>query len=130
MPIPADKEWSWKLCKLVDRDTDGDGVPDKDDCAPLDATKWKDCEPSSCEALYNDQKLQEKGFTLAQVADKMSEILPASPDAIRIPTILSNFAGDGSLAAQLAIEVYSGAWQALGLAAFITFWKLLPGKST
>jgi hypothetical protein len=133
LPIPSGKEWSWKLCKLIDLDTDEDGVPDNIDAFPADPLKWEaDSNHSQCEAIYNDQKDKEKGFTLAVVSDTLISILPQTPQSMRIPTLIVAWVGgtDSSLAAQLALELYSAGWQIFAIVAFVGFYKLIPGKNS
>ena len=48
-------------------------------------------------------------------------MLPASPSNMRIPTLISKMAGENTLAGNLAIELYSGVWQFLGI---LTSFKL------
>lgn len=71
----------------------------------------------------------DSGF-LEVVGNKFLSLLPSSPDEAKIPTILSNMIGQGSLAANAAVEIYSGIWQFLTIIVFIKFYKLLPGKAT
>jgi hypothetical protein len=53
--------------------------------------------------------------------------LPQSPANMRIPTLINKMAGENSLAGNLAIELYSGVWQFLGILTsfklFKTFFK-------
>ena len=109
-----------------DIDTDGDGIPDSSDPEPQNPSSTA----LSCEPLYNDQKLEEKGFSLSQVANSLIQIMPQSPSSVRIPTIISNLSGDGTLGANLAIEAYSAVWQYLAIICFVKFYKLIPGKAT
>lgn len=48
-------------------------------------------------------------------------LLPQSPANMRIPTLINKMAGENSLAGNLAIELYSGVWQFLGI---LTSFKL------
>jgi hypothetical protein len=48
-------------------------------------------------------------------------LLPQSPLNMRIPTLITKMAGENSLAGNLAIELYSGVWQFLGI---LTSFKL------
>ena len=90
--------------------------------------KKEDDSPLVCEPLWNSEKNEEKGFTLAKLATTLITILPSSPDSVRLPTIIANFGGAGSLAGNLGLELYSGVWQYLGIIAFVKFYKLIPGK--
>lgn len=63
-------------------------------------------------------------------ADLIINILPSSPETIKIPTIIEKELGKGSLGAKLILELYSGCWQALALVALIKLYKLIPFKST
>ncbi len=53
--------------------------------------------------------------------NQVVSMLPASPSNVRIPTLIAKMAGENSLAGNLAIELYSGAWQFLGI---LTSFKL------
>lgn len=53
--------------------------------------------------------------------NQVVSMLPASPASVRIPTLITKMAGENSLAGNLAIELYSGAWQFLGI---LTSFKL------
>jgi hypothetical protein len=53
--------------------------------------------------------------------NQIVSMLPASPASGRIPTLITKMAGENSLAGNLAIELYSGAWQFLGI---LTSFKL------
>jgi hypothetical protein len=53
--------------------------------------------------------------------NQVVSMLPASPTSVRIPTLITKMAGENSLAGNLAIELYSGAWQFLGI---LTSFKL------
>ncbi len=54
-------------------------------------------------------------------------LLPQSPTNMRIPTLITKMTGENSLAGNLAVELYSGAWQFLGILTsfklFKTFFK-------
>jgi hypothetical protein len=90
--------------------------------------------PDSCSILHpvSDSKLnadKEAGF-LKSAADLLISILPSTPNSMRLPTILANMGGQGSLAGNLALELYSTAWQYFAIIAFVKFYKLIPGKMT
>jgi hypothetical protein len=53
--------------------------------------------------------------------NQVVSMLPASPASVRIPSLITKMAGENSLAGNLAIELYSGAWQYLGI---LTSFKL------
>jgi hypothetical protein len=53
--------------------------------------------------------------------------LPQSPAAVKIPTIISKMAGEGSLASSLAVEIYSGIWQYLSLILGFKMFKFIRG---
>jgi len=53
--------------------------------------------------------------------NQVVSMLPASPASVRIPTLITKMSGENSLAGNLAIELYSGAWQYLGI---LTSFKL------
>jgi hypothetical protein len=53
--------------------------------------------------------------------NQVISMLPQSPTNMRIPTLITKMAGENSLAGNLAIELYSGAWQFLGI---LTSFKL------
>ena len=74
--------------------------------------------------------LTNSSSSFASAGDGLIDLLPSSPDAIRFPTILTNMMGQGTLAANLAVELFSGAWQYFGVIALIKFYKLIPGKFT
>jgi hypothetical protein len=56
--------------------------------------------------------------------------MPSTPKEFRIPTIIENQFGQGTLAAKLVLELYSSSWQLLTILALIKFYKLIPFKST
>jgi hypothetical protein len=62
--------------------------------------------------------------------DWFINLMPSSPDSVRIPTQIENLTGEGTLAANLLIELYSAGWQFLTIMAFIKFYRLIPFKST
>jgi hypothetical protein len=51
-------------------------------------------------------------------------LLPQSPSNMRIPTLINKMAGENSLAGNLAIELYSGAWQFLGILTSFKLFKI------
>ncbi len=95
-------------------------VPDNGDVAscPLDTAN------GSSELDSN-----KPGF-LAAAANSLVKILPQTPENMRLPTLIANMGGQGSLAGNLAYELYSACWQYFGVIAFIKFYKLIPGKMT
>ena len=50
--------------------------------------------------------------------------LPQSPTNMRIPTLITKMAGENTLAGNLAIELYSGAWQFLGILTSFKLFKI------
>jgi len=89
---------------------------------------------------YSDQTDHIQSWNMNQVANKLGcgaisangkvgfpginqvvSMLPASPANVRIPTLITKMAGENSLAGNLAVELYSGAWQFLGI---LTSFKL------
>lgn len=70
------------------------------------------------------------GGILGALGDVFIDLLPSSPPDMRIPTILNNMLGQGTLAGNLAITLFNGIWQYLTIIVFVKFYKLLPGKST
>lgn len=58
---------------------------------------------------------------------QFASILPQSPENARIPTIISKMMGEGSLAGNLAVELYSGIWQYLGVLTTFKLFKLIKG---
>jgi hypothetical protein len=85
------------------------GSPDSDSCAILHP---------------------EGGGLLETAANVLSSVLPRTPEQFRIPTILANLGGQGSLAGNLALELYSGIWQYILIIVSIKFYQLIPGKFT
>lgn len=77
--------------------------------------------PEGCDASPN---------YLVQVGNSLINYLPQSPANVRIPNIISNMVGQGTIGANLAIELYSAVWQYLAIIVFVKFYKLIPGKST
>lgn len=73
---------------------------------------------------------EDNKHSLAKLADALANFLPSSPDNVRLPTIIENLSGEQTLASNLAIELYSSAWQYLAIIAFVKFYKLIPGKGT
>lgn len=67
---------------------------------------------------------------LTGLGNAFINILPSSPNEVRIPTILNNMLGQGSLGGNLAVSLYNGIWQYMAIIVFVKFYKLLPGKST
>jgi hypothetical protein len=53
--------------------------------------------------------------------NQVISMLPQSPENMRIPTLITRISGENSLAGNLAIELYSGVWQFLGI---LTSFKL------
>ena len=51
-------------------------------------------------------------------------LLPQSPTGMRIPTLITKMAGENTLAGNLAIELYSGAWQFLGILTSFKLFKI------
>lgn len=82
----------------------------------------------------NDQCLMihqpEQFGEFQDVANTLISILPQTPNNLRLPTIIANFAGQGTLGSNLALELYSSLWQFYALIAFIKFYKMIPGKGT
>lgn len=70
----------------------------------------------------------EQDTFLQSMANMFVSILPQTPQSMRLPTLIANIAGQGSLGGNLALELYTGIWQYLGIIAFIKFYKLIPGK--
>jgi hypothetical protein len=66
--------------------------------------------------------------TLADAANMLASILPQTPTNMRLPTLIANMGGQGSLAGNLGLELYSAAWQYFSVIAFVKFYKLIPGK--
>jgi hypothetical protein len=56
--------------------------------------------------------------------NQVVSMLPASPASVRIPTLITKMAGENSLAGNLAIELYSGAWQFLGILTSFKLFKI------
>jgi hypothetical protein len=83
-----------------------------------------------------------QSWYMSQVADKLGcgasaggkvgfpginqviSMLPSSPQNMRIPTLITKMAGENSLAGNLAIELYSGAWQFLGILTSFKLFKI------
>lgn len=82
-------------------------------------------EADACAILHPET---ETPSTLIQAANLLASILPQTPDNMRLPTLISEMGGQGSLAGNLGLEIYSAAWQYFGIIAFIKFYKLIPGK--
>lgn len=86
-----------------------------------------------------------QSYSMVQVADKLGcpianggtlsfpgmnqiiALLPASPASVRIPTVITRMAGQNTLASNLAIELYSGVWQYLGLLVAFKLFKFFKG---
>jgi hypothetical protein len=86
-----------------------------------------------------------QSYDMVQVADKLGcsvtnggtlsfpgmnqiiALLPASPASARIPTVITRMAGQNTLASNLAIELYSGVWQYLGLLVAFKLFKFFKG---
>jgi hypothetical protein len=86
-----------------------------------------------------------QSYNMAQVADKLGcptanggilsfpgmnqiiALLPPSPASVRIPTVITRMAGQNTLASNLAIELYSGVWQYLGLLVSFKLFKFFKG---
>lgn len=94
-------------------DDDDDGKNNNDGCSAL--------QPFETDASPN---------TFVQVANALAGILPQTPNNMRLPTLISNMGGQGSLAGNLALELYSASWQYFAVIAFVKFYKLIPGKMT
>jgi hypothetical protein len=62
--------------------------------------------------------------------DWLINLMPSSPDAIKIPNQIVQLTGEGTLASNLRIELYSAGWQTLAIFCLIKFYKLIPFKST
>ncbi|NES65602.1 MAG: hypothetical protein F6K24_10240 [Okeania sp. SIO2D1] len=56
----------------------------------------------------------------------LASALPSTPEEFRLPTIISRMAGEGTMAANLAVELFSGIWQYLGILLFFKMLKFLP----
>jgi hypothetical protein len=56
--------------------------------------------------------------------NQVTSMLPASPANMRIPTLITRMAGQNSLAGNLAIELYSGVWQFLGILTSFKLFKI------
>jgi hypothetical protein len=56
--------------------------------------------------------------------NQVTSMLPASPANMRIPTLITKMAGQNSLAGNLAIELYSGVWQFLGILTSFKLFKI------
>lgn len=54
-------------------------------------------------------------------------LLPQSPTGMRIPTLITKMSSENTLAGNLAIELYSGAWQYLGLLTAFKLFKFFKG---
>lgn len=67
---------------------------------------------------------------LVRIGNSLINFLPQSPENVRIPNIIANMVGQGTIGANLAIELYSAVWQYLAIIVFVKFYKLIPGKST
>lgn len=50
------------------------------------------------------------------VLTTLIQVLPKSPEAIRLPTIITRLQNSGTLAGNLLLEMYSGIWQ------YLTIW--------
>ena len=81
---------------------------------------------SACD-IIKSKKDDDSSFSPTDVFVK---ILPKTPDNLRLPTLIANMGGQGSLAGNFAVEIYSAAWQYFAIIAFIKFYKLIPGKMT
>jgi len=66
------------------------------------------------------------GVDLTASGNWLINLMPSSPDEVKIPTQINKLAGDGSLASNLLIELYSAGWQSLALFSFIKFFRMLP----
>jgi len=62
--------------------------------------------------------------------DWLINLMPSSPDAIKIPNQIVQLTGEGTLASNLLIELYSAGWQTLAIFCLIKFYNLIPFKST
>lgn len=67
---------------------------------------------------------------LTSAGTVLINLLPSSPDSVRIPTIINQALGQGTLGANVAIELYSTIWQFLTVILLIKFYKLIPFKAT
>lgn len=88
---------------------------------------WNFSEVSSelgCHASSSDNS---EGFNFASLGAAIAPLLPQSPEQFRLPTIISNMAGQGTLAANLAIELFSAVWQYAALLLGFKFIKFLRG---
>lgn len=63
-------------------------------------------------------------------ADWLIDFLPESPDALKIPKLIAKLSGEGTLYANLLIEIWNGSWQAFLIFALIRLYKLIPFKAT
>ncbi len=71
---------------------------------------------------YSDQLTCSGSSPASGALAKLASFLPQSPENMRIPNIIASMAQEGTLASQVAIELYSGVWQFLGL---LTFFKMV-----
>ena len=55
----------------------------------------------------------------SSAADWLISFLPSSPESARIPNQITKLTGDGTLASNLLLELYSGIWQVLLIMALI-----------
>ncbi len=94
---------------------------------------WKLSEVATylgCHAPSASPSSSGDGFSwgsISSLAASSAAFLPQSPDQFRLPTIISNMTGQGTLASQLAIELFSAVWQYAALLLSFKFIKFLRG---
>lgn len=91
---------------------------------------WETPGEDNCYLLHPPDQSQNGGGVFIDAANAVSSILPSTPNFLRLPTLISTFAGQGSLAGNLAVELYSTIWQYYAVIAFCKFYQLIPGKLT
>lgn len=69
----------------------------------------------------------DSGFDFSSLAASIAPLLPQSPAQFRLPTIISSMTGQGTLAANLAVELFSAIWQYVALLLGFKFLKFLRG---
>lgn len=80
-----------------------------------------------CYASYRSSSSENSEFDMVSAVASFAPFLPESPSQFRLPTIISNMSGQGTLAANLAIELFSAIWQYVALLLCFKLFKLIRG---
>jgi|GEM_PF-6049273 len=97
---------------------------------PTSSGVWENPSEDPCYLLHPPDQSANGGGVFGDAVNMLISILPSTPTNLRLPTILSNLGGQGSLAGNFAYELYTAAWQYYAVIALIKFYKLIPGKLT